>query len=102
MTLTAAGTGGNTNLAPFFTAINATSLSVSWTSVLYSSYVAHLASDAGFSSILFSTTTLVNSATYSGLSPNTSYYFRVRLATESAGAFVSTATKTAAGGGGIT
>ncbi|MBU2574724.1 MAG: T9SS type A sorting domain-containing protein, partial [Elusimicrobia bacterium] len=87
---------GSTPLNPAFTARTPTSLTVSWATVAGANYVAVLASDSGYSSIVSSITQSETTKAFSGLSAGTSYYFEVKLATETDAAFalnqISTAT----------
>ncbi len=72
-----------TNLNPAFSGITQTSFTVSWTSIVNSTYVAVLAIDSGFSGILSSTTYLgTNTTGFTGLLSFSTYYFEVKLATE--------------------
>ncbi|OGR81724.1 MAG: hypothetical protein A2X32_09585 [Elusimicrobia bacterium GWC2_64_44] len=73
---------GGTLLAPAVTAASSSTLMMSWTAVAGSTYVAVLSSDPGYSVILSSTAETDPSVGYSGLYPDTSYYFMVKLLTE--------------------
>ncbi len=76
-----------TGLDPSFSSVFASSITASWMSISGANYVAVLASDSGYSSIVSSTTIGTNSKVFEGLSPNTSYYFEVKLSTETDAAF---------------
>ncbi len=76
-----------TPLNPSFTARNDSSLTASWTIVSGVNYVAVLTSDSGYSSIISSVTQSGNTKTFSGLSTDTTYYFEVKLSTETDAAF---------------
>ncbi|MBU2574490.1 MAG: hypothetical protein KKH28_10480, partial [Elusimicrobia bacterium] len=76
-----------TPLNPAFTARSTTSLTASWTTVVGANYVAVLASDSGYSSIVSSVTQSGNTKVFSGLSAGTAYYFEVKLSTETDAAF---------------
>jgi hypothetical protein len=69
-------------LAPSLTALSASSLSASWTAVPGASYVAVLADDPLYMSVVSSGTTATNSAAYTGLAPYTTYYFQMKLTTQ--------------------
>lgn len=78
----------STFLNPAFTARATTSLTASWPAVAGANYVAVLASDSGYSSIVSSVTQSENTKTFSGLSAGTAYYFEVKLSTETDDAFL--------------
>ncbi|MFA6434677.1 MAG: hypothetical protein WCW52_08275 [Elusimicrobiales bacterium] len=75
-------------LAPVLTAVSSNTLTASWTAVSGSTYVAVLASDPNFTVILSSSQETDSPAGYTGLFPDTSYYFMVKLLTEADQAFV--------------
>ena len=79
---------GSTALTPVFTARSGTTLTTSWSVVAGANYVAVLASESGYSSIVSSVTQSGNTKAFSGLSAGTAYYFEVKLATETDVAFL--------------
>lgn len=76
-----------TELSPTFTARANTSITTSWTAVPGANYVAVLSSDSGYSSIVSSVTQSENTKALSGLASGTTYYFQVKLSTETDIAF---------------
>jgi len=74
-------------LNPTFTARTSSSLTASWATVPGANYMAVLASDSGYSNIVSSVTQSGNTKTFTGLSGGTTYYFEVKLATETDAAF---------------
>ena len=93
---------GHTPLNPAFTVGSATTLAAVWASVPNSTYTVVFSSSSSFATIISSVAQTDNSASYSGLTPDTSYYLRVKLSTEAAGALVinTTIRKTSVGGAG--
>ncbi|MBI4668220.1 MAG: hypothetical protein HY747_03385, partial [Elusimicrobia bacterium] len=63
------------------------SLTTSWGVVSGANYVAVLATDSSYSSIISSGALSANTTTYAGLSGGTTYYFQVKLSTETDVAF---------------
>gem|GEM_PF-3494776 len=88
--------GPATPVTPVFSGVYTSSVAVSWASIAGATYVAVLASNSGYSGIISSGALAGNTTAYSGLSPNTSYYFEVKLSTEADSAYlinrISTAT----------
>ncbi|MFA6316755.1 MAG: FlgD immunoglobulin-like domain containing protein [Elusimicrobiota bacterium] len=80
-----------TGLAPVASAVDSGGFTMSWTSVLGAQYVAVLAADSAFASIVSSATQAGASKVYGGLSEYTTYYFQVKLSTESDAAFTRSA-----------
>src|SRR5205085_36520 len=76
----------STTLNPVFSLVGSSSLTINWISA-GSSYVAVLSTNSGFTTILASSTLNANATSYLGLVPNTSYYFEVKVATESNASF---------------
>ncbi|OHE76845.1 MAG: hypothetical protein A2107_09595 [Verrucomicrobia bacterium GWF2_62_7] len=73
-----------TPLRPALTAATMTSLTASWAAVSAgSSYVAVLSSAADYTGIVSSATVAANTAAFAGLQPYTTYFFEVKLSTES-------------------
>ncbi|MBI5624054.1 MAG: hypothetical protein HY924_09765 [Elusimicrobia bacterium] len=73
--------------APALVAASSTTLALAWTVVSPEDYVAVLASDQGYQSIVSSAAVSGGVKTYEGLSPDTSYYFMVKRAAEGDGAY---------------
>jgi len=76
-------TGGHAALNPSFAQINVSSLTAAWTAVPGTSYVAVLASDAGYANIVSSVTQASNSLVFINLAAGNQYYFQVKISTES-------------------
>jgi parallel beta-helix repeat protein len=88
-----------TDLQPQFTYVGLNQIDVSWNDVQAANYYAELALDSGFSSLQESGMVSFNNKTYSGLTDDTYYYFRVRGSTEDTSYFGEViSTKTQAGG----
>ncbi|MFC1522334.1 kelch repeat-containing protein, partial [Elusimicrobiota bacterium] len=89
-----------TDLSPYFTDTTTGSFVVTWTD--YSGaedyYFASLARDANFSSIITSGSVTGNTTSYNNIEhsiiPGTSYYFKVKISTESDGAYTDPAIST--------
>ncbi len=84
------GGGGNasTSLNPVFTLISSNTVSVAWTFNPSSTYNVQLATASNFATLLSSKTLSANATTYTALTPNTSYFFRVKIATEPLSSFI--------------
>jgi C1A family cysteine protease/uncharacterized protein YccT (UPF0319 family) len=76
-----------TYLAPAVATTGYTSLSFNWTAVPGASYVAVLAADSAYTTIVSSGATAAASAQYSSLLAGKQYYFEVKLSTEADAAF---------------
>lgn len=76
-----------TDLSPVFNSVSSSLMTVDWQPVAGSAYVAVLASDSGYNSIISSTTQTANTINYAALNPDTPYYFKVKLSTETDTAF---------------
>jgi len=77
-----------TNLHPQFSQVYATNAQISWDSVTGASYIAVLALDSGFSTVVSSLTLSSNSAMFADLLGVTTYYFEVKLSTETDVSFI--------------
>ncbi len=71
-----------TALNPMFTVRTSTSLTALWASIPGANYVVVLSSNSSYSSVTSSTTIGVNTKSFPGLDPATTYYFEVKLSTE--------------------
>ncbi|MBI4352093.1 MAG: fibronectin type III domain-containing protein, partial [Elusimicrobia bacterium] len=76
-----------TPLDPALSSVHSSSLTYSWTSIAGANYIAVLASDSGYGSIVSSSAVGTNSKVFTDLSPATNYYFEVKLSTETDAAF---------------
>ncbi len=72
----------STDLSPSQT-VYVTSITYSWSSVGSNNYVAVLSTSPSFSSPISSATLSSNTTTYQSLKGNTTYYFKVKISTES-------------------
>lgn len=89
-----------TNLNPYFSFVGLDIINVYWTNATTASYVAVLSQDPSFATNYSSFSIGFNNYNYTGLSQNTTYYFKVKVATESdAGYSAPISTKTASGSG---
>ncbi len=79
-----------TVLSPVFSGVTPTGISASWTLVPGSNYTIVLSSSSGYTAPVSSQTTVSggNSAVFGGLSPATTYYLEVKLASETDAGFV--------------
>ena len=71
-----------TQLFPFWTGVDSTTVSAQWNSIGSNSYEARLSSQATFTTFQTSNTSL-NNVTFYGLLTDTTYYLRVKISTES-------------------
>jgi N-acetylneuraminic acid mutarotase len=71
-----------TALGPTISGVSPTSFTVTWASIPNATYVIALATNSTFSPSLSSSTVTSDSFPYGGLSPSTTYFFEVKLATE--------------------
>ncbi len=76
-----------TPLSPAAALISSQSITAGWTPVAGAGYTAVLAADAAYSAILSSFPLTAGATAFSGLSPDTAYYFEVKISTEIDGAF---------------
>ena len=77
-----------TTLAPSMTAPAVGSLTASWTAIAGSNFIAVLASDPAYATIVSSgLVTGTSTATYNGLTNYSTYYFEVKLSTEADAAY---------------
>ncbi|MDD2773252.1 MAG: FlgD immunoglobulin-like domain containing protein [Elusimicrobiales bacterium] len=83
-----ARTSASTPLAPALSSITSSGMTASWTAVAGAAgYIAVLASDPAYTSIVSSAAITASSATFTGLAAQTAYYFQVKLSTETDAAF---------------
>ncbi|MBI4370288.1 MAG: fibronectin type III domain-containing protein, partial [Elusimicrobia bacterium] len=82
-----ASTSTQTTISPSFSAVNQTSATVGWTSIIGAGFTAVLSANSNFSSIVASGALTSNSTFYTGLSSDTSYYFQVKVSSEIDAAF---------------
>jgi sugar lactone lactonase YvrE len=78
----------NTPLSPAFTSADSTMLKAAWDAVTGASYNIVLSTSADFSTAAASLTQAANTASFTGLAPDTSYYLQVKLSTEPAAAWL--------------
>ncbi|MBI4248693.1 MAG: fibronectin type III domain-containing protein, partial [Elusimicrobia bacterium] len=71
-----------TPLNAFFSFASPRSLSVAWDSIGNAAYTAVLARDSGFNSVVSTRSLSSNATTYLDLTPQTAYFFKVRLSTD--------------------
>ena len=77
-----------TPLSPAAVQLSSQSITAGWTPVAGAVYTAVLAADAAYSAILSSFSLTAGATTFTGLSPDTAYYFEVKLTTEINSAFL--------------
>lgn len=85
-----------TDLNPGFNVVYNSSLTLTWDNYTGASYIAVISTVSDFSNYLSSETLTTNTTTYTGLTGNLTYYFKVKLSTEddTQYVFVSTLTHT--------
>lgn len=72
-----------TQIIPTFTGVFGTSLTVNWTNISGSTYIAVLSSSNTFATILSSANIFTNTTSYTNLNSQSTYYFKVKITTES-------------------
>ena len=77
-----------TALNPSFGSIYTSSMTAAWTAIPGANYTAVVALNSGYTSIVSSGSLSGNTTTFAGLSANTSYYFQVKLSTETDAAYI--------------
>jgi sugar lactone lactonase YvrE len=94
------GGGGSTALSPYLAVVSSDMIIAQWTNVPGNNYIAVLATDSGFASVV-SSLTISNTfrSTFTALTPLTTYYFEVKISTESDASYsAALSRKTSAGG----